>query len=305
MAAATLHRLMLAGEFGFYLLLGLVLVGRCGWVWQQALGLAMLLMVAGRCFVIGVTFAFSRAYAVPPPTTFRIGTGRAIVMFVREVAAFFALFTVIMPFDRLFMGPDRLVRSEGGRAPLLLIHGYQCNRGFWIELRNRLTRAGWQVATISLDPVFNDIDGYVEQVSRRIEDVCAATGADKVMLVGHSMGGLVSRAYLRRRPITDATELRQVAAGIVRMRPSDAQARALEALGRHYVSDHDIVRMLARLFSETPSSSVQGAIAGILIRADQRSIASPELVRTLVENRRPTASDDSMIDALIGRLQSP
>ncbi|MBK6630490.1 MAG: alpha/beta fold hydrolase [Betaproteobacteria bacterium] len=199
MAAATLHRLMLAGEFGFYLLLGLVLVGRCGWVWQQALGLAMLLMVAGRCFVIGVTFAFSRAYAVPPPTTFRIGTGRAIVMFVREVAAFFALFTVIMPFDRLFMGPDRLVRSEGGRAPLLLIHGYQCNRGFWIELRNRLTRAGWQVATISLDPVFNDIDGYVEQVSRRIEDVCAATGADKVMLVGHSMGGLVSRAYLRRQ----------------------------------------------------------------------------------------------------------
>jgi triacylglycerol lipase len=120
-------------------------------------------------------------------------------MFVREVAAFFALFTVIMPFDRLFMGPDRLVRSEGGRAPLLLIHGYQCNRGFWIELRNRLTRAGWQVATISLDPVFNDIDGYVEQVSRRIEDVCAATGADKVMLVGHSMGGLVSRAYLRRQ----------------------------------------------------------------------------------------------------------
>ena len=199
MAAATLHRLMLAGEFGFYLLLGLVLVGRCGWVWQQALGLAMLLMVAGRCFVIGVTFAFSRAYAVPPPTTFRIGTGRAIVMFVREVAAFFALFTVIMPFDRLFMGPDRLVRSEGGRAPLLLIHGYQCNRGFWIELRNRLTRAGWQVATISLDPVFNDIDGYVEQVSRRIEDVCAATGADKVMLVGHSMGGLVSRAYLRKQ----------------------------------------------------------------------------------------------------------
>ena len=199
MAAATLHRLMLAGEFGFYLLLGLVLVGRCGWVWQQALGLAMLLMVAGRCFVIGVTFAFSRAYAVPPPTTFRIGTGRAIVMFVREVAAFFALFTVIMPFDRLFMGPDRLVRSEGGRTPLLLIHGYQCNRGFWIELRNRLTRAGWQVATISLDPVFNDIDGYVEQVSRRIEDVCAATGADKVMLVGHSMGGLVSRAYLRKQ----------------------------------------------------------------------------------------------------------
>ena len=115
----------------------------------------------------------------------------------------------------------------------------------------------------------------------------------------------IAQAYLRHRPITDAAELRRVTADIVRMPTSEAQVRALEALGRHYVSDPDIVRMLARLFSETPSSSVQGAIAGILIRADQRSIASPELVRTLVENRRPTASDDSMIDALIGRLQSP
>jgi triacylglycerol esterase/lipase EstA (alpha/beta hydrolase family) len=46
--------------------------------------------------------------------------------------------------------------------------------------------------------VFNDIDGYVEPLSRRIDEVCAAAGAEQVILVGHSMGGLVSRAYLRR-----------------------------------------------------------------------------------------------------------
>ncbi len=45
--------------------------------------------------------------------------------------------------------------------------------------------------------------------------------------------------------------------------------------------------MLTRLFSQTPSASVQAAIAGILIRADLRSIASPQLVRTLLE--RPPA----------------
>jgi len=198
MSAATLHRLMLAGEFVFYLLLGLVLTARCGWVWQQAVGLAMILMVAGRAFIIGVTFSFARAYAVPPPEGRRIGAGQGLVMFLRELSAFFLLFTVIMPFERFFMGDDRLGRSEGGRLPVLLIHGYQCNRGFWLWLRSRLSRAGWQVATISLDPVFNDIDGYVEQVSRRIEDVCAASGAAQAILVGHSMGGLVSRAYLRR-----------------------------------------------------------------------------------------------------------
>ncbi|MBS3916850.1 MAG: alpha/beta fold hydrolase [Sulfuritalea sp.] len=198
MAAATLHRLILSGEFGFYVLLGILLTGKFGWSAGQAVGLAMILVVAGRTLVIGVTFAFSRAYATPTPEPYRIGAGRAIVMALRELAAFFLLFSVVMPFERIFMGVDRLGRATDGRLPVLLIHGYQCNRGFWLWLRRSLERAGWQVATISLDPVFNDIDGYVEQVSRRIEDICAATGSAQVMLVGHSMGGLVSRAYLRR-----------------------------------------------------------------------------------------------------------
>jgi triacylglycerol lipase len=198
MMAATLHRLMLAGEFVFYLLLGVVLTGRCGWAWQQAVGLALILMAAGRAFIIGVTFAFARAYAVPPPEGCRIGAGQGLAMFLRELSAFFLLFTVIMPFERFFMGADRLGRSEDGRLPILLIHGYQCNRGFWLWLRRALARSGRQVATISLNPVFDDIDGYVEPVARRIEEICAATGAERVTLVGHSMGGLVSRAYLRR-----------------------------------------------------------------------------------------------------------
>ena len=198
MSAATLHRLMLAGEFGLYLLLGALLVGQCGWPGAQTAAFMLLLALAGRTFVIGVTYAFSRAYAAATPEPYRIGAGQGIVMALRELAAFFLLFTVVMPFERFFMGDDRLGRSEGGRPPILLIHGYQCNRGYWLWLRRSLERAGWQVATLSLAPVFNDIDGYVEQVSQRIEEVCAASGAAQAILVGHSMGGLVSRAYLRR-----------------------------------------------------------------------------------------------------------
>jgi len=115
----------------------------------------------------------------------------------------------------------------------------------------------------------------------------------------------IAQAYLRHRPITDAAELRRVAASIARMDPSDAQVRALEALGRHYVSDRELLEMLARLFSKTPSWPVQTAIAGILLRADLASIASPQLVNTLLENRRPSSSGDDVIDALIRRLQSP
>jgi len=121
----------------------------------------------------------------------------------------------------------------------------------------------------------------------------------------HEADVQIAQAYLRHRPITDVAELRQVAARIAAMSPSEAQVRALEALGRHYLSDRNILEMLVRLFSHTTSWSVQAAIAGILMRADQRSIASPELVRTLRENRLPAPPGEHMTDALIRRLQAP
>ena len=165
-----------------------------------------------------------------------------------------------------------------------------------------------------------DLDGAFNRRNRPgspVDDVPhAAVRACLGSAEGHTrtLAGLVSaneadvrvaQAYLRHRPITDTGELRRVTAGIARMAPTDAQVRALEALGRHYVSDRVVLDMLTRLFSKTPSWSVQAAIAGILIRADRRSIASPQLVRTLVENRRPSPAGNNMIDALIQRLQSP
>jgi hypothetical protein len=115
----------------------------------------------------------------------------------------------------------------------------------------------------------------------------------------------IAQAYLRHQPVTDAGELRRVAAGIVRMLASEAQVRALESLGRHYVSDREILDLLIGLYAQTPSWSVQAAVAGTLIRADRRSIASPELQRILITKRRPSPVGDNMIDALIRQLQSP
>jgi hypothetical protein len=115
---------------------------------------------------------------------------------------------------------------------------------------------------------------------------------------------MIAQAYLRHRPLADIAELRRVAANIARMRPSEAQVRALEALGRHYVSDREILDRLVRLFAETPSWSVQAAIAGILIRADRRSIPGPQLAQTLAEHRRPSPPGENMIDALIRHLQA-
>lgn len=196
MTTTMLLRLMLAGEALFYALIVRLL---CGLDWPAAAIAFVVVAMAlcGRAFLILATYVVAHLFRSPVPPAQRAGPFALLRMALAEYAAFIALFTVVQPFERLFLGADRLTPNAAGRLPLLLVHGYQCTRGFWRWQRRRLERAGWTVATLNLDPVFASIDSYGAQLGRRIEEVCAATGAPQVVLVGHSMGGLAARAYLR------------------------------------------------------------------------------------------------------------
>ncbi|MFC0168819.1 esterase/lipase family protein [Pseudoduganella danionis] len=82
--------------------------------------------------------------------------------------------------------------------PVLLIHGYGCNSGYWRPLSGLLNQAGIAHLGVDLEPPGASIDDFAPQVRAAIEQLCAATGQQRVVIVGHSMGGLVARAYLRR-----------------------------------------------------------------------------------------------------------
>jgi hypothetical protein len=114
----------------------------------------------------------------------------------------------------------------------------------------------------------------------------------------------LAQVYLRHRPIADATELRSIAASITRMKASDAQVHALDALARHQLSDRESLEELARAFVVAKSVAVQRAIAGVLVRADYSAIASAELVRALREHRVKSRDGEDLVDVLIRRLQS-
>lgn len=196
MTPTTLLRLILLGEAGFYVLVARQLAG-LGWP-GTAIAFAIAAMaLSGRAVIVATTYIFAAAFRAPLPPGQRAGLAALLRMALVEYAAFIAVFTLVSPIERLFLGADRLGKLPVGRLPVLLVHGYQCNRGFWFWQRRRLERAGWTVATLDLGPVFASIDAYGETIRARIEEISAVTGADRVVLVGHSMGGLAARAYLR------------------------------------------------------------------------------------------------------------
>ncbi|MEY3202197.1 MAG: hypothetical protein RIR70_1747, partial [Pseudomonadota bacterium] len=139
----------------------------------------------------------------PPPALPALTWAR---MFAREWLALIRVFGLVMPFEARWMGADRLNAADG-RTPVLLVHGYRCNRGVWLWMREALESRGHIVATLNLEPPLADIDIFARALHTRIDEVLAATGASQVALIGHSMGGLVAEAYLRQHGGERVTKL--------------------------------------------------------------------------------------------------
>jgi triacylglycerol esterase/lipase EstA (alpha/beta hydrolase family) len=86
--------------------------------------------------------------------------------------------------------------------PVLLLHGVLCNAGVWARMARFLARIGVPgVYSLSYGPPLASIETFAEQVAQKIDAIRAATGAHSVMIVAHSMGGVVIRAYIRKHGI--------------------------------------------------------------------------------------------------------
>ncbi len=154
-----------------------------------------------------------------------------------------------------------------------------------------------------------EVDGAQDTVANAAVRACLGDGADRTrvleaLVTGTPQDVMAAQTYLRYQPIDDPEELRDVVAAIARMPGSEAQVRALQVIGQHRLSDPESIATLARLFPTAPSWDVQSAIAGVLIRADYQSIARPEVVASLQQNRRKSPHGADVIDALIRRLQA-
>lgn len=183
---------MLAAEVIFYIWLGNFLGARG--VGGAAIAAIILLIAllwrlshALTSFVVTCAWRWRDGRALP--------WGNSIAALANEFAARSICFNWSQPFASIAVGPDPCGTKSG--VPILLVHGYVCNSGLWMTFRRRLASAGLgPIYTVTLAPLFGGIDVLVSQLAARIDTICAETGARKIMIVAHSMGGLVVRAYL-------------------------------------------------------------------------------------------------------------
>ena len=87
------------------------------------------------------------------------------------------------------------------RVPVVLVHGYMCNQRIWDDVAVALQAQGHDVLAVNLEPLFTSIDNYAAIIESAAQALLAHSGQSQVAVVGHSMGGLATRAWLRQHGI--------------------------------------------------------------------------------------------------------
>ncbi len=170
-----------------------IAIARGAQAWGYLAG-AVVVYPLAVCAITAFWFSLAWVFRATRPHRARLGFRAAARLYFNEAWAI-ARFPRMALYKWLIREP----RPAPAAAPVLLLHGVLCNSGVWVGFRKRLAARGIApVYTLSYGPPLASIDVFAAQLARKIDYICRATGASRVALVGHSMGGLVARAYLRR-----------------------------------------------------------------------------------------------------------
>jgi triacylglycerol lipase len=158
------------------------------WPWLPAAVFALLLPFATMVVVDIASGLMSRAPGEPLGHWLRSLWG--------EFHAGFLIFLFRQPWARQ---EPTLLPATGPEAkiPVVLVHGYLCNHRIWDDVTRMLRAQGHTVYAVNLEPVFGSIDQYAPVLENAVQALLQHTGQSQVALVGHSMGGLAIRAWMR------------------------------------------------------------------------------------------------------------
>jgi pimeloyl-ACP methyl ester carboxylesterase len=91
-----------------------------------------------------------------------------------------------------FVAPQRVqAHPAPSTRPVLLVHGLGGTKSSWYFVARALAAKGLTVDAISYTPFGTSVERLADRLAVEVERMLSQTGADKVHLIGHSLGGVV------------------------------------------------------------------------------------------------------------------
>ncbi|MGE3954720.1 MAG: esterase/lipase family protein [Parachlamydiales bacterium] len=158
--------------------------------------LASLIYVLGTYLLLSYDRKIGRAGQVSPSDDPPISLPRGLSCFghlLLETGATL-LFVLLFPFG--FFSRSPWVYRKARRRPILFVHGFNHNQSAWVFLRLRLRLAGFgPLYSVDLSPTGRPIEVMAQEVERLAGQIEQETRVHNLVLVGHSMGGIVASYY--------------------------------------------------------------------------------------------------------------
>ncbi len=89
------------------------------------------------------------------------------------------------------MSPRAIAHTAPTTRPVLLVHGFGGTKSTWSLVAQALRARGLTVETMTYPPLGTSVEQLAEQLVAEVERTLSETSADKVHLVGHSLGGVI------------------------------------------------------------------------------------------------------------------
>jgi triacylglycerol esterase/lipase EstA (alpha/beta hydrolase family) len=111
-----------------------------------------------------------------------------------ELFVFLVTFFLIPIFSRFNL--QWVKKGINNRKPIILIHGYLHHSFVWIYHGRRLNKKGFSpIFTLNLKNTFGSIQDHANDLEKKIHKVLKGTKQNEVILIGHSMGGLIASHF--------------------------------------------------------------------------------------------------------------